>query len=142
MASAEEIRRARQWMSRWRDLLWQSALDEFAERHAIAAEASRAVRSGCMAASGIWMVRHATTGCGSVNLCITRGWKTFGRQPRRLTESGPRSILGIERSLMMWQRWGDEGGVRSSIPFAPSRLDYTRGWSGYAPRTNHPLLRA
>jgi hypothetical protein len=40
MASAEEIRRTHQQISRWRDLLWQSVLDEFAERDAIAAEAA------------------------------------------------------------------------------------------------------
>lgn len=40
MASAEEIRRAYQRVGRWSDLLWQSVLDEFAERDAIGAEAA------------------------------------------------------------------------------------------------------
>lgn len=43
MASAEEIRQTRQRISRWRDILWQSVLDEFAERSATAAEAAWAV---------------------------------------------------------------------------------------------------
>ena len=43
MASAEEIRQTRQRISRWRDILWQSVLDEFAERNATAAEAAWAV---------------------------------------------------------------------------------------------------
>lgn len=43
MASAEKIRLERQRTGRWRDLLWQSVLDEFAERDATAAEAARAV---------------------------------------------------------------------------------------------------
>jgi hypothetical protein len=34
MASAEEVRRALQRISCWRDILWQSVLDEFAERNA------------------------------------------------------------------------------------------------------------
>ena len=38
MASAEEIRQTRQRISRWRDILWQSVLNEFAERNATAAE--------------------------------------------------------------------------------------------------------
>ena len=42
MASAEKIRLERQRTGRWRDLLWQSVLDEFAERDAMAAEAARA----------------------------------------------------------------------------------------------------
>jgi uncharacterized membrane protein YccC len=42
MASAEELRRALQRLIRWRDLLWQSVLDEFVERDAIAAKAARA----------------------------------------------------------------------------------------------------
>jgi hypothetical protein len=41
--SAEEIRRERQRVGRWRDLLWQSVLNEFAERDATAAEAAWAV---------------------------------------------------------------------------------------------------
>lgn len=43
MASAEEIRQTRQRISRWRDILWQSVLNEFAERNATAAEAAWAV---------------------------------------------------------------------------------------------------
>ncbi len=43
MTNAEEIRQARQLVSRWRDLLWQSVLDEFAERDATGAEAAWAV---------------------------------------------------------------------------------------------------
>ena len=43
MVSAEEIRRARQLVGRWRDLLWQSVPDEFAERDATGAEAAWAV---------------------------------------------------------------------------------------------------
>ena len=43
MTNAEEIRQTRQRISRWRDLLWQSVLDEFAERNATAAEAAWAV---------------------------------------------------------------------------------------------------
>ena len=43
MASAEMIRLARQRTGRWRDLLWQSVLDEFEERDAAAAEMARAV---------------------------------------------------------------------------------------------------
>lgn len=43
MVSAETIRFARQRTGRWRDLLWQSVLDEFAERDATAAQAARAV---------------------------------------------------------------------------------------------------
>jgi hypothetical protein len=43
MASAETIRKARQRVGRWCDLLWESVLDEFAERDATAAEAARAV---------------------------------------------------------------------------------------------------
>lgn len=42
MASAEEVRQALQRISRWRDLLWQSVLDEFVEHDAIASEAARA----------------------------------------------------------------------------------------------------
>jgi CheB methylesterase len=34
MASADTIRQARQRVGRWRDLLWESVLDEFAERDA------------------------------------------------------------------------------------------------------------
>lgn len=43
MVSAETLRLARQRTGRWRDLLWQSVLDEFAERDAKAAEAARGV---------------------------------------------------------------------------------------------------
>jgi hypothetical protein len=43
MLSAEAIRREHQRVGRWRDLLWQSVLDEFAERDATAAEAAWAV---------------------------------------------------------------------------------------------------
>jgi predicted TPR repeat methyltransferase len=43
MASAETIRKALHRVGRWRDLLWESVLDEFAERDATAVEAARAV---------------------------------------------------------------------------------------------------
>lgn len=43
LLSANSIWLARQQTGRWRDLLWQSVLEEFAERDATAAEAVQAI---------------------------------------------------------------------------------------------------
>jgi hypothetical protein len=45
---------------------------------------------------------------------------------RRYVLGEPRSIFEIKRSLMSWQGWTDEGGVRSNVSFERSLPDYAR----------------